>query len=101
MPDSALTAAYWKAARFGMNGDGFDPWTARSVPAGEQLSRLLDHLTPILTASGDRDLIHEILGTLLTTGNGASRQLRSLQNGVPVPEIVAELSDATLDRVDV
>ncbi|MFI6218454.1 glutamate--cysteine ligase [Nocardia brasiliensis] len=97
LPDSALTAAYWRAARFGMGGDGFDPWNSRTLPARAQLDRLLEYLEPVLTASGDQQFMDETLGAILARGNGATRQLKAFQDGNSVPDVVAVLADATLE----
>ncbi|WP_280395494.1 carboxylate-amine ligase [Nocardia brasiliensis] len=101
LPNGALAASYWKAARFGLGGDGFDAQTASVLPARVQLDLLLDHLDPMLTASGDRSFVEQTLETVLQRGNGAARQLDALLSGATVQEIVAELADATLDGVHV
>ena len=51
-----LRAAYWRAARDGLDGDGVDlTETHAAVPAVDLLDRLVDRVRPALNAVGDYD----------------------------------------------
>jgi carboxylate-amine ligase len=70
----ALRAAKWRAARFGLEDQLFDPVTCRLVPASELILGMLDMLRPALEAEGDWDEMCELVGKLLHDGTGATRQ---------------------------
>ncbi|MGM1064536.1 carboxylate-amine ligase, partial [Saccharothrix sp. Mg75] len=70
-----LAAAVWSAARYGLDGDGVDPLTARRVPATALLAALLDHVSDAL--GDDRALVRSLVDRVLADGNGARRQRRA------------------------
>ena len=93
----ALTAAYWKAARDGFDGDGVDLLESHeSVPARLLLDRLVEHVRPALEATGDYDLVFDELHRVAEQGNGAMRQRRAWQRRHDVSDVVAEIATATL-----
>lgn len=69
-----LKAASWNAARAGTGGDLLDPAEGVAAPIREYLSELLARLAPVLSASGDGDLVNEGIQRILVSGNGADRQ---------------------------
>ena len=52
-------AAYWRAARDGIDGHGIDPVSGHLVPATDPILRLLDHLRPALGRTSDYHRAHQ------------------------------------------
>ncbi|MFI6214004.1 glutamate--cysteine ligase [Nocardia brasiliensis] len=98
VPGEVLRAAYWNAARFGLDGNGLDPESRRVVPAPARLSALLEHVAPALDELGDRTFVTDAVATVLERGNGARRQIAAFRNNGRVSDVVAELADATLEK---
>lgn len=73
-----LQAARWRAARYGVEGDLVDLDRRRTVPAGEVVERLLDHVRPALEEAGDWDEVRSLVDRSLAGGNGAVRQRAAL-----------------------
>ncbi|WDZ83151.1 carboxylate-amine ligase [Micromonospora cathayae] len=73
-PTEILRAAYWRAARDGLDGHLLDPHTHQLRPAHHLLHDLLHQLTPTLHAHDDHHLVTTTLRHLTTTGTGATRQ---------------------------
>lgn len=69
-----MRMAYWRAARDGLGGDGFDLFTGRLAPATRLAKRLFEVVRPILAAHGDYELVQGWMDDLLTGGGGAARQ---------------------------
>ena len=94
----ALRAAYWKAARDGLDGDGVDLHdTHAAVPAQRLLATFVDRITPALDAVGDADFVRTELARLETTGNGATRQRQAYRRRHDVADVVEQVADATLE----
>lgn len=87
--DDALRMAYWRAARDGLDGMGVDLDTIRPVPAVDLLHRLLHHVEPALTKTGDLQAVKTLVDELVTNGNGASRQRRVFRHDHAVTDVVA------------
>lgn len=74
-PDpEVLTAAVWKAAHDGVDGDGIDVLTLRTVPAFDLAEQLVADLSAPLRRLGDEAMVHQWLRQLRADGNGATRQ---------------------------
>ncbi|MFG1751208.1 carboxylate-amine ligase [Streptosporangium sandarakinum] len=73
-PEALLRAAYWQAARDGMDGHGIDPLTGERHPAADRVGALLRHIRPALELTGDLDMVTERLARLGGEGTGAARQ---------------------------
>ncbi|WP_214106930.1 carboxylate-amine ligase [Acrocarpospora catenulata] len=73
--DELLRAAYWQAARDGMDGNGIDPVTGRLASAAERADALLRYVRPALERTGDLKLVESRLARLAVVGTGAARQL--------------------------
>lgn len=72
-----LRAAYWRAARDGLDGAAVNLADGTLSPAIDQVDALLDHL-PL---GADHDLVHDWWADLRDTGNGAIRQRRAAAGG--------------------
>ena len=93
----ALTAAYWKAARDGLDGQAIDLVESHaSVPARVLLMGLVDRVRPALEALGDYDMVSEELARIAEQGNGAMRQRRVWRRRGEVADVIAEAATATL-----
>lgn len=97
VPDAALRAAYWSAARSGLDGDGLDPTDGRAIPHRDLLAKLVAHAEPALRDFGDYDLVTDAIANLHARGNGAQRQIRALRRRGDIRDVLAELAHATLE----
>ena len=92
-----MTAAYWKAARDGLDGQAIDLVESHaSVPARVLLMGLVDRVRPALEALGDYDMVSEELARIAEQGNGAMRQRRVWRRRGEVADVIAEAATATL-----
>ncbi|MCF3941334.1 MULTISPECIES: glutamate--cysteine ligase [Gordonia] len=71
---AVLSAALWKAAHDGIDGDGIDVLTQRPAAARDMAAGLIDDIDPSLGTLGDRDQITQYVARLARHGNGATRQ---------------------------
>ncbi|MGW4117943.1 glutamate--cysteine ligase 2 [Nocardia sp. NPDC004711] len=92
-----LRAAYWKAARTGIDGNGVYPMNGSVMPVRALLAELVDHVGPALEELGDRDFVTSTLRTVLARGNGARRQLGAFRIRRDVGDVITELANATLE----
>jgi carboxylate-amine ligase len=90
-----LKAAYWKAARDGLGGDGIDLENHVAAPMPDLLRRLVEHVRPALEAAGDYELVATGLARVIDVGNGAIRQQRAWHRGHDVGDVLAEAAAAT------
>jgi carboxylate-amine ligase len=74
IPDQALRAAVWRAARDGLEGVVPDPLTGEALPGHAAAERLLHAALPGLLANGDADLASSLLDRVRAAGSGAARQ---------------------------
>lgn len=72
--DTLLRAAYWRAARDGVDGEALDPLAGARVPAWRLVDRLLEHVRPVLEENGDWTPLTLQLDRLRHSGSGAARQ---------------------------
>ncbi|WP_432867924.1 carboxylate-amine ligase [Microbispora rosea] len=87
--DTLLRAAYWRAARDGVDGDALDLLGGAGVsggrvsggrafegrvPAWRLVDRLLEHVRPVLEENGDWTPLTDQLERLRRSGSGAARQ---------------------------
>ncbi|WP_406277977.1 glutamate--cysteine ligase [Nocardia sp. NBC_00881] len=97
VPAGVLRAAYWKAARSGLAGDGVDPFDCHVEPIRTLLGRLIDHAAPALEEAGDRQFVDEAFAAVLARGNGAHRQLAAFRARRDVGDVIREVAGATLE----
>ena len=92
----ALRAAYWMAAREGLDGNAIDLTESHAaVPAVDLLDRLTDRIRPALDAVGDYEMVRTELTRIAEHGNGAMRQRRAWQRRHDVADVLAEAAAAT------
>jgi carboxylate-amine ligase len=93
----ALRAAYWKAARDGLEGEALDLTESHQpAPARMLLSRLVERVRPALEAVGDYDLVVAELDRIAEQGNGAMWQRGAWRRGHDVADVIAQAAEATL-----
>ena len=76
-----LDAAYWHAARYGLDRDLFDPQAGRMRAAADVVHALLDAAAPGLERHGDTQRVESRVGWILNQGNGATWQRRAYREG--------------------
>lgn len=93
-----LHAAYWTAARYGLEGRLVDLADSHAlVPAPDLLDALVDRLRPALSALGDYDMVRTEIARVVASGNGAMRQRRAWQRRGEVSDVVDEVAAATVE----
>ncbi|WP_336082738.1 glutamate--cysteine ligase 2 [Nocardia sp. SSK8] len=97
IPGELLRAAYWNAARSGLDGNGLDLVDGRVVPQRNLLDRLVAHIAPALHEFGDHLFVTETIAALTARGNGARRQVRALRERDEITDVMTELARATLE----
>jgi glutamate---cysteine ligase / carboxylate-amine ligase len=86
--DRRLVPAHWRAARFGLEGDGTDVFETRTRPAWQLVDDLIYKVTPVLDALGDREMVAEICGRLKQAGSAALRQRAVFAKEGALPAVV-------------
>ena len=81
-----LRAAYWRSARYGLDGD-----------ATHAIEGLVDQVRPALEAVGDYTMVRSELTRIAESGNGAIRQRRAWQRRGDIDDVLAEAAAATLE----
>jgi glutamate---cysteine ligase / carboxylate-amine ligase len=81
VPTEVMRAAYWLAARDGLDGNGLDVHSGRPVSAVELVQRLVREVSPTLDRHGDLERATGWLGRLMAAGDGAARQRRTAATG--------------------
>ena len=71
---AVLVAAHWRAARFGLVGDGVDVLAANLRPAWNLVESLINVVGPALLALGDTEAVHALCDSVRANGSGAARQ---------------------------
>ena len=95
--DHFLRAAYWKAARDGLDGQAIDVVdNCANAPTSRVLGRWLTALQPALQELGDDEWVRAEVARLLQDGNGAMRQRRAWRSRGEVSDVVAEAAAATV-----
>ena len=94
--DALLNAAWWRAARDGVEGEGLDLLSGRRLPAWELVARLVGHVRPSLEDSGDWPLVRRALDRLRRCGSGAARQREVYARRTHLPDVAELLVRQTL-----
>ena len=95
--DHVLRAAYWKAARDGLDGQAVDVVeTWATAPASRVLGTWLTALQPALQELGDDEWVRAEVARLLQDGNGAMRQRQAWRGRGEISDVVAEAAAATV-----
>jgi carboxylate-amine ligase len=97
-PTPWINAALVAAARHGLAGPAIDPFTGQPADARNLLSRLIDHVHPVLSDLGDAQMITGLLRRIDQHGTGANRQRALFASGVNPPRFVQALARATLSH---
>jgi carboxylate-amine ligase len=90
-PAELLRAAYWRAARDGIDGNGIDVHTSQPTPAVELVQRLVKHAHPALDQSGDFEVVTAWLHGLIKNGTGATRQRAAFARSRSLADVVDHL----------
>ncbi|MFC6081102.1 carboxylate-amine ligase [Sphaerisporangium aureirubrum] len=98
VPGELLRVAYWRAARDGLDGHGFDPVTGELRPAADMVAALLDLIGPALCDAGDLDMVKERLDHLLRNGTGAARQRAAFDRNGRLTDVVDFLAAQLIDE---
>ena len=87
-----LRAGMWRAARWGIEQDLFDPCSGRLLPAWDLVGGLVERLTPALKGTGDEQLVRDGLARIRSRGTGARLQRAAHADGgiVAVVDALAE-----------
>jgi glutamate---cysteine ligase / carboxylate-amine ligase len=87
-----LRAAYWRAARDGMDGNGIDVHDrSQLAPAAKIAHRLIEHARPGLHHSGDYEHVTASLHRLITSGGGAAHQRGTFVRAGSLTDVVDHL----------
>jgi hypothetical protein len=70
----ALTAAMWRAARYGLDDQLVSPSARGPRPASDVVDEFLEHVAGGLAVHGDDEEVPALVGQILREGNGAHRQ---------------------------
>ncbi|MBM7813876.1 carboxylate-amine ligase [Saccharothrix algeriensis] len=93
--DVLLRAAYWRAARDGLDGLAVDPRSGRLAPAREVAAELVARCADALRDAGALATVEEHLEWLRAHGTGAARQRRALGDSGDPRELVDRVLAAT------
>jgi glutamate---cysteine ligase / carboxylate-amine ligase len=85
-----LRAAQWTAAKNGLQSTLIDPRNWRPAPADVVIDALLDHVAEALTASGDLELVRELLDSIRRRGTGAVWQRSRRAGGQEWPALMRD-----------
>ena len=97
VPAETLRAAYWKAARDGLDGRVIDlAGDRRPAPTSVLLAGFVARLRPALEVLGEYERVSDELHRLLRDGNGATQQVRAWQRRGDVVDVIADAAAATL-----
>ncbi|GLZ34608.1 putative glutamate--cysteine ligase 2-3 [Lentzea sp. NBRC 105346] len=75
--DSVLRAAFWRAARDGVDGLLADPITGALTPGFEHVATLIEHCAPVLRDRDQLSTVERHMEWLRHKGCGAARQRRA------------------------
>jgi carboxylate-amine ligase len=85
----------FRAARSGLSGALVDPVSRTPRPAATVVAALLEHVAEPLAAYGDRALVDEVVGSLLTDGTAAERHRRVAGDDLDLAAVVRDTVELT------
>jgi carboxylate-amine ligase len=91
-----LRAAYWRAARDGLEGHGIDAITGQLMPAAHFVEALLRRARSALDECGDLGAVRDGLTRLRVTGTGAARQRAAYAKRGRLTDVVDFLVEQTV-----
>jgi glutamate---cysteine ligase / carboxylate-amine ligase len=92
-----LRLAAWRASRSGLDEKLISPVTGRPEPAQAVVRLLVDHVRDAVADAGDEDTVAELLGAVLTRGNGAAFQRSAFARSGRLEDVVMGAVAATAD----
>jgi carboxylate-amine ligase len=92
-----LRLAAWRASRSGLDDTLVSPLHGRPEPAQAVIRLLVEHIRDALADAGDEDTVAELLGAVLTRGNGATFQRSAYARSGRLEDVVAGAVAATAD----
>jgi carboxylate-amine ligase len=95
VPEQAIGAAAFAAARLGLDGQLVSPLSGRPAPGMQVLRDLVQHVTPALDRAGDSQAVDGLLQQRLLRGSGAALQAAWLWQ-LPRDEFFRRLAQETL-----
>jgi glutamate---cysteine ligase / carboxylate-amine ligase len=99
--DRLLVGAHWRAARFGLEGDGADVMATRLRPSWDLVDLLIERVTPALIALGDMETVSTLRDTLQANGSGAMRQRAVYSTSGDLRQVVQYLVDQVSPPLDI
>ncbi|NJP34403.1 carboxylate-amine ligase [Micromonospora thermarum] len=94
--DCLVSAAHWRAAHDGLDGDLIDLRSGRARPAWELVDELFATVAPALVRHGDLHYVLDQLNRVRQEGTGAARQRRILaRTGCDVQAVLDHLAAQT------
>ncbi|WP_159941657.1 MULTISPECIES: glutamate--cysteine ligase [unclassified Nocardiopsis] len=91
IPEQAVRAAVWRAARDGLEGVVPDPLTGELLDGQLAADRLLHAALPGLLVNGDADLVVSLLDRVRAAGTGAARQRAAYARRGSLADVVDHL----------
>lgn len=91
-----LKGAAWRAARYGLAGDLFDPRSRQPTPAFDLLEALVEWVAPALTESGDLQLVRHGIDRLRRNGTGSFQQRQAFEVGQDLHDVVVDVVRRTM-----
>ncbi|MFD1146993.1 carboxylate-amine ligase [Saccharothrix hoggarensis] len=95
VPNEVLRAASWRAARDGVTGLSLDVQSHQLVPTRLLLDRLVHRVQDNID-DGDVALIRQLMSTMDTNGDGATRQRRAFTRAGQMSDVLDHLASDTL-----
>lgn len=94
--DAILGAAYWRAAKDGIEGELVDFAARQTVPARANVDSLVSAIRPALDRTGDYEQVLDYIDRIFADGNGAVRQRTSYRRRGRVTDVVEMLAQLTV-----
>jgi carboxylate-amine ligase len=96
--DAVLRAARWRAARFGLKANVWDPETGHLVAPSAAVDGLLAELSPALRHFGDEERVSALAGQLLSRGTSAERQRQRYASSGDLRDVIRDAVELTARR---